>query len=120
MAISGESKAHVDQRDFLKTAAAATVLNSLNHNSARAADSGVPCRSLGRSGEKVSIVGIGGYHLGRPSEQEGFAPQNSRYHYKMLETGFAHNFTFDAVQMPLNAMDTHFDSFETKVLPVLI
>jgi predicted aldo/keto reductase-like oxidoreductase len=41
-------------------------------------------------------------------------------HYKMLETGFAHNVTFDAVQMPLNVMDTHFDSVETKVLPVLI
>src|SRR5438128_4902793 len=41
-------------------------------------------------------------------------------HYKMLETGFAHNFTFDAVQMPLNVMDAHFDSFEKKVLPVLV
>jgi len=41
-------------------------------------------------------------------------------HYKMLETAFAHDFTFDAVQMPLNVMDAHFESFEKKVLPVLV
>jgi hypothetical protein len=38
----------------------------------------------------------------------------------MLETAFAHEFTFDAVQMPLNVMDAHYDSFEHKVLPVLV
>ena len=41
-------------------------------------------------------------------------------HLKMLETAFAHGFTFDAVQMPLNVMDAHFESFEKKVLPVLV
>jgi len=41
-------------------------------------------------------------------------------HLKMLNTAFAHDFTFDAVQMPLNVMDAHFDSFEKKVLPVLV
>src|SRR5216684_1387663 len=41
-------------------------------------------------------------------------------HLKMLETAFAHQFTFDAVQMPLNVMDAHYDSFEKKVLPVLV
>jgi len=41
-------------------------------------------------------------------------------HLKMLETAAAHNFTFDTVQMPLNVMDAHFDSFEKKVLPVLV
>lgn len=41
-------------------------------------------------------------------------------HLKMLNTGFAHGFTFDAVQMPLNVMDPHFKSFEKKVLPVLV
>ena len=39
---------------------------------------------------------------------------------KMLETADAHHFHFDAVQMPLNVMDAHFDSFEKKVLPVLV
>jgi aryl-alcohol dehydrogenase-like predicted oxidoreductase len=41
-------------------------------------------------------------------------------HLKMLETAFAHGFTFDTVQMPLNVMDAHFDSFEKRVLPVLV
>jgi aryl-alcohol dehydrogenase-like predicted oxidoreductase len=38
----------------------------------------------------------------------------------MLETAFAHNFTFDSVQMPLNVMDAHYDSFEKKTLPILV
>ena len=46
--------------------------------------------------------------------------KNPDIHYKMLETAFARNFTFDAVQMPLNVMDAHFESFEKKVLPVLV
>lgn len=41
-------------------------------------------------------------------------------HLKMLETGFAHGFTFDTVQMPLSVMDAHYQSFERKVLPVLV
>ena len=40
-------------------------------------------------------------------------------HLKMIETGFRHQFTFDAVQMPLNIMDAHFNSFAKMVLPVL-
>jgi uncharacterized protein len=36
-------------------------------------------------------------------------------HLKMLATGFP----FDSVQMPLNAFDANFRSFEQKVLPVL-
>ena len=38
----------------------------------------------------------------------------------MLHTGFAHNFTFNSVQMPLNLMDAHYDSFQKLVLPVLL
>jgi predicted aldo/keto reductase-like oxidoreductase len=41
-------------------------------------------------------------------------------HLKMLATASRHGFTFDAVQMPLNVMDAHFNSFEKKVLPVLL
>lgn len=41
-------------------------------------------------------------------------------HLKMLTTAFANNFRFDTVQMPLNVMDAHYDSFEQKVLPVLV
>jgi aryl-alcohol dehydrogenase-like predicted oxidoreductase len=41
-------------------------------------------------------------------------------HLRMLETAAKHAFRFDTVQMPLNVMDAHFESFEKKVLPVLV
>jgi predicted aldo/keto reductase-like oxidoreductase len=223
----------MDRRRFIKTAAATTVMTSLSKKFAHAADAAVPKRTLGRTGEKVSIIGLGGYHLGVPDEAESlriirtaldsgvnfldncwdyndgqsevrmgkalrdgyrqkaflmtkidgrtkkaaaeqmdeslrrlqtdhidllqfheiirdtdpdriFAPGGGmeavleakkqgkvRYigftghkspdiHLKMLNTAFAHQFTFDAVQMPLNVMDAHYDSFEKKVLPVLV
>jgi len=46
--------------------------------------------------------------------------KNPAMHLNMLETAATHQFDFDAVQMPLNAMDAHFESFEKKVLPVLV
>jgi predicted aldo/keto reductase-like oxidoreductase len=228
----------MDRRAFLKTAAAATVVTSLTEKAALGSDavsSGtLPYRTLGRSGEKVSIVGLGGYHIGHPKDEQlsiqivrtaldngmnfldncwdynggqseirmgkalrdgyrqkaflmtkidgqtkqaaiqqleeslrrlqtdhidllqfheviretdparimgagggmeavlearkqgkvryiGFTGHKSPdIHLKMLETAFAHQFTFDAVQMPLNVMDAHYNSFEKKVLPVLV
>jgi predicted aldo/keto reductase-like oxidoreductase len=41
-------------------------------------------------------------------------------HLKMLSTAKAHQFHFDTVQMPLNVMDAHYESFEKKVLPVAL
>jgi predicted aldo/keto reductase-like oxidoreductase len=41
-------------------------------------------------------------------------------HLKMLATAASHQFRFDTVQMPLNVMDAHYDSFEKNVLPVLV
>ena len=41
-------------------------------------------------------------------------------HLKMLDAAASHKFRFDTVQMPLNVMDAHYDSFEKKVLPVLL
>jgi aryl-alcohol dehydrogenase-like predicted oxidoreductase len=41
-------------------------------------------------------------------------------HRKMLDTAKDHGFRFDTVQMPLNVMDAHFDSFEKRLLPVLV
>jgi aryl-alcohol dehydrogenase-like predicted oxidoreductase len=51
---------------------------------------------------KVRLVGFTGH-------------KSPDIHLKMLETGFP----FDTVQMPLNAFDATFQSFETKVLPEL-
>jgi predicted aldo/keto reductase-like oxidoreductase len=46
--------------------------------------------------------------------------KNPDIHLKMLEMADAHTFHFDAVQMPLNVMDAHFNSFGKKVLPLLV
>jgi aryl-alcohol dehydrogenase-like predicted oxidoreductase len=51
---------------------------------------------------KVRFVGFTGH-------------QNPKVHLAMLKTGFP----FDAVQMPLNAFDANFRSFEQQVLPEL-
>jgi uncharacterized protein len=223
----------MDRRDFLKKAAATTVVASVGSRLSFAADT-FPYRTLGRTGEKVSLIGIGGYHLGHTSDEQesirivrtgldngvnfldncwdynagvseermgkalrdgyrqkaflmtkvdgqtkkaatqqmeeslrrlqtdhidllqfheviretdparifgegggieaaieakkagkiryiGFTGHKSPdIHLKMLETAFAKGFTFDSVQMPLNVMDAHYNSFESKVLPVLV
>ncbi len=41
-------------------------------------------------------------------------------HLHMLEIARQHGFAFDAVQMPLNVMDAHYDSFARQVVPVLV
>ncbi len=38
----------------------------------------------------------------------------------MLATAQARGFRFDTVQMPLNVMDAHYDSFAQQVVPVLV
>ncbi len=224
----------MNRRRFLHAAVVSALVTSLRNHRAQAQTSNIPRRVLGRTGEKVSMVGLGGYHLGmQKDEQEsigiiraaldsginfldnswdyndgqseirmgkalrdgyrrkaflmtkidgrtkkaaadqieeslrrlqtdhvdllqfhevirdtdparvfaegggmeavleakkqgklryiGFTGHKSPdIHLKMLETAFAHGFTFDTVQMPLNVMDAHFDSFEKKVLPVLV
>ena len=41
-------------------------------------------------------------------------------HRHMFEVADQHGFHFDTVQMPLNVMDAHYDSFEQTVLPIAI
>jgi uncharacterized protein len=233
------SATNVTRRHFLEIASAGVVAGALNPpfgSSTLPAENknGIPYRTLGRTGESVSVVGLGGYHLGKqadPNESiriirtgldEGinfldncwdynggeseirmgnalrdgyrdkallmtkidgrtkssaasqidtslrrlqtdhidllqfhevirntdpdrvFAPggaleavleakkagkirfigftghKSPDIHLKMLSVAAAHHFSFDTVQMPLNVMDAHFDSFEKKVLPVLV
>src|SRR5215472_7562619 len=55
----------IDRRDFLKTtASAAGALASDRFLHAAGAES-VPTRALGRTGERVSCIGLGGYHIGQ-------------------------------------------------------
>ena len=60
----------MNRRHFLKTAAACTVVTSLSDKFAFAADALFPTRTLGRTGEKVSMVGLGGYHIGMQSDEQ--------------------------------------------------
>ncbi|BDG01066.1 aldo/keto reductase [Anaeromyxobacter oryzae] len=41
-------------------------------------------------------------------------------HLAMLDEAARRGFTFDTVQMPLNVLDAHYDSFEQRVLPRLV
>ncbi len=46
--------------------------------------------------------------------------KDPRVHLHMLEVAGENGFQFDAVQMPLNLMDTHYRSFEKLVVPELV
>jgi aryl-alcohol dehydrogenase-like predicted oxidoreductase len=46
--------------------------------------------------------------------------KDPRIHLHTLEVAAAHEFHFDAVQMPLNLFDAHYRSFGTEVLPRLV
>src|ERR1700757_2911245 len=55
------------RRKFLKSAAATVMSAGIGRQAwADGTKTGVPLRILGHTGERVSIVGIGGYHLARP------------------------------------------------------
>lgn len=71
------------------------------------AGGGMEAALAAKEAGKVRYVGFTGH-------------KNPEVHLKMLHAAFARNFTFDSVQMPLNVMDAHFESFEKKVLPVLV
>ena len=48
----------------------------------------------------------------------GFTGHKSpEIHLHMIETADKFGFTFDSVQMPVNALDEHYDSFQKKVIP---
>jgi diketogulonate reductase-like aldo/keto reductase len=48
----------------------------------------------------------------------GFTGHKSpAYHLHMIDVATQNGFTFDTVQMPLNVMDAHFNSFEKAVIP---
>ncbi len=223
------------RRDFLQLAMAATVVPAGGSGDARAAaHGGVPRRRLGRTGAEVSIVGLGGFHMGQQRDPEEsvrivrtaidggidfldncwdyndgeserrmgralrdgyrrrvflmskidgrtrekaaaqldeslrrlgtdhldlvqiheviresdpgrvFAPggaiealvaarragkarflgftghKSPRWHLAMLREADRHGFSFDTVQLPLNVLDAHHESFEREVLPELV
>ena len=55
----------MSRRSFVKSAAAAAVLGTASPQVLMAETrEGMPQRALGRTGEKVSAIGLGGYSLG--------------------------------------------------------
>jgi predicted aldo/keto reductase-like oxidoreductase len=222
------------RRHFVKTSLAAAAATRLPSLLATETKDGMPYRSLGRTGEKVSLVGLGGFHIGTQSDEQesiriirtaldgginfldncwdynggaselrmgmalrggyrekaflmtridgrdrktaeaqlheslerlqtdyldliqfheiirmtdperifaeggameavqeaktagkiryiGFTGhKNPDIHLKMLQTASHRGFKFDTVQMPLNVMDAHYESFEKKILPLLV
>jgi predicted aldo/keto reductase-like oxidoreductase len=61
----------MSRRLFLKSATAATVLASATPYVLLAeTNEGMPLRVLGRTGEKVSAIGLGGFHIGKQADEE--------------------------------------------------
>jgi aryl-alcohol dehydrogenase-like predicted oxidoreductase len=60
-----------------------------------------------RKAGKIRFIGFTGH-------------KDPEVHLHMLRTAKARGFRFDTVQMPLNLLDTHYRSFEKKVLPELV
>ena len=62
----------LNRRDFLRLTVASTVaMAALPQVLAAEKKGDIPYRMLGRTGEKISAIGVGGFHIGNPSEAEG-------------------------------------------------
>jgi len=67
---TNQIKAVMSRRSFVKSAAAAAVLGTASRQALMAeTKEGMPQRALGRTGEKVSAVGLGGYHIGKQADE---------------------------------------------------
>jgi predicted aldo/keto reductase-like oxidoreductase len=61
----------VSRRRFLEIATAIIAMCSVKADLWGVEErNGIPYKSFGRTGEKVSAIGLGGYHIGRPSDAE--------------------------------------------------
>jgi hypothetical protein len=86
----------------------------------------MPYRPSGSTGQKVSIVGLGGSHIGKQAdEKESIAIIRSAIDrgINFMDTCWDYNKGASEermAQMPLNVMDAHYKCFERKVLPVAV
>lgn len=70
-------------------------------------DGAIEAVTAARKSGKIRYIGFTGH-------------KSPDLHLKMLTIAHEHDFTFDTVQMPLNVMDAHYESFEKLVLPALV
>jgi hypothetical protein len=74
--------AKLDRRTFVKTTAGAIaaqqLLTAALHANPPAENEGMIYRTLGRTGERVSAIGMGGWHIGKPELSEQDAMQLTR------------------------------------------
>jgi len=69
--IQGAGDGRTSRRGFLGIAAASIFLAQSDRQSTGSESrNGIPYRTLGRTGEKVSLVGLGGYHLGKQADPQ--------------------------------------------------
>jgi aryl-alcohol dehydrogenase-like predicted oxidoreductase len=61
----------LSRRSFVKSAALAAILSGAKPQVLMAeTKEGMPHRALGRTGENVSAIGLGGYHIGKQADEE--------------------------------------------------
>ena len=68
--LSHQTNSGVSRREFLKAAVAAGVLAGALPGWGAETESGMPYGRLGRTAEKISAIGLGGYHIGVPSDEQ--------------------------------------------------
>ena len=70
--MAGSNFGGFTRRDFLRLAVAGGVAMGAGSQAwAADTDKGVPYRVMGRTGEKISCIGVGGFHIGQPPEDVG-------------------------------------------------
>jgi aryl-alcohol dehydrogenase-like predicted oxidoreductase len=67
---AGKAEVTLSRRSFVKATVGATLLAGVSLETLMAETrEGVPQRALGRTGEKVSAIGLGGYHIGKQADE---------------------------------------------------
>jgi aryl-alcohol dehydrogenase-like predicted oxidoreductase len=60
----------MDRRDMIRTATGAVAAAAVGGGNGSAAEESIPRRPLGRTGEQVSIIGLGGFHIGMQKDEQ--------------------------------------------------